>query len=179
MTSRHGTDEHRRQVTATGIDTEHLVAMGEVAVWAARAERTLALVVTALITTEAATGVTVTNGMSYSALSDLGERLVKQRPEDDQPRAMYLNLLPRMKEAMAHRNHLLHGEWNQLDEGPASVTLTRIRGSTERTYSVDQVEQVTYELASVAKRLFLLMLIIDGALEYDWFPSDAGGGDTW
>ena len=92
---------------------------------------------------------------------------------------MYLNLLPRMKEAMAHRNHLLDGEWNQLDEGPASVTLTRMRGSTERTYSVDQVEHVAYELASVAKRLFLLMLIIDGALDYDWFPSDAGGGDTW
>lgn len=52
MTARHGADEHRRQVTSTGIDTEHLVAMGEVAVWAARVERTLALVVTALITTE-------------------------------------------------------------------------------------------------------------------------------
>jgi hypothetical protein len=179
MTARHGADEHRREVTATGIDTEHLVAMGEVAVWAARVERTLAMVVTALISTEAATGATVTNGMGYSTLSDLGKRLVDQRPENDQPRAMYLNLLPRMKEAMAHRNHLLHGEWNQLDEGPASVTLTRMGGSKERTYSVEQVEQVAYELASVAKRLFLLVLIIDDVLEYDWFPSSNGAGDTW
>ena len=64
-------------------------------------------------------------------------------------------------------------------EGPASVTLTRIGGSKERTYSVEQVEQVAYELASVTKRLFLLVLIIDDVLEYDWFPSSTGAGDTW
>jgi len=179
MTARHGADEYRREVTSTGIDTEHLVAMGEVAVWAARVERTLAMVITALISTEAATGATMTNGMGYSALSDLGKRLVDQRPENDHPRAICLNLLPRMKEAMAHRNHLLHGHWNQLGEGPVSVTLTRMGGSKERTCSVEQVEQVAYELASVAKRLFLLVLIIDDVLEYDWFPSSTGAGDTW
>jgi hypothetical protein len=154
----------------TGLDASHLVAMGQVAYWAARAERTLALVVISLISTQSETGVTVTNGMSFGSLLDLGKRLSEERPNDDQARAVYRTLAPRLRSAMEQRNHLLHGEWTRPRSGlPASVRLTRASGRKERDYSVDQIEDVAYDLADVTHRLFLLVLVIDGNVDYDTF----------
>lgn len=171
MNTEHTPEDHRRHVRMTGLDSDHLIAMGEVAYWAARAERTLALVVTTFISTQSETGVTVTNGMSFGALLSLGRRLAEQRPNDERARAIFGTLAPRVQEAMEQRNHLLHGEWTRPThpDAPASVRLTRANGQKERLYSVEQIESVAYELAIVTHRLFILVLVIDSGVDYDWF----------
>lgn len=171
MNAEHTPEDHRRHVRMTGLDPRHLIAMGEVAYWAARAERTLALVVTTLISTQSETGVTVTNGMSFGALLNLGRRLAEQRPNEVRARAVFDTLAPRVQAAMEQRNHLLHGEWTRPahPDDPASVRLTRTNGQKERHYSVEQIENVAYDLARVTHRLFILVLVIDSGVDYDWF----------
>lgn len=176
MNTEHTSADHRRHVRMTGLDPAHLIAMGEVAYWAARAERTLALVVTTLISTQSETGVIVTNGMGFTPLLNLGRRLAEQRPSNDRARSIFGTLIPRVQAAMEQRNHLLHGEWTRPThpDAPASVRFTRTNGQKERLYSVDQIESVAYELALVTHRLFILVLVIDSGVDYDWFIDSAG-----
>jgi hypothetical protein len=150
----------------TGLDHEHLIAMGEVAYWAARAERTLALVVTAFISTESEVGVVVTNGMPFTRLLELGSQLAAHRPNDDQARDIYGRLTGPLKGAMDSRNHLLHSEWTKPQQGPASATLTRGKGKIEREFSVEAIRDVASELMRLADRMFILFLVIEGHVDY-------------
>jgi hypothetical protein len=165
-------------VVRTWLDDEHLVALGEVAYWSARAERTLALVVSTLISRDSESGVIATNGLGFNTLADLGTRLVAQRVEGDQVRVIYKRLASALKKAMETRNHLLHGEWTRPAEyfpnkqrggppwaGPTSVVRTRSSGPSERTFTVHAVRHVAHDLALVTTRLFALFMVIESGKE--------------
>lgn len=162
---------HRRRDRGTDIGDNHLVAIGEVAVWAARAERTLALVVSALVDAKSEAGMIVTNGMPFARLLELGTQLVSLRPVDDQVRNLFIRFSGPLRLAMGSRNHLMHSEWTMPRQGPPLATLTRARGKTEKEFPVETIERVANDLALMSNRLFVLYLVITQAVDYEeWAP---------
>lgn len=161
-------------VLRTWLDDDHLVPLGEVAYWSARAERTLALVVSLLISRETENGVIATNGLGSHSLMDLGSRFVAQRPEGDQVRVIYKRQAAAQKQAMETRNHLLHGEWIRPAEhfsakrrggtpwtGPTFEIRTRSSGPSERKFTVHAVRRVAHDLALTTTRLLALFNVIE------------------
>lgn len=163
--------EHRAGVRATGLDRDHLVAMGEVAYWSARAERTLAIVVTALVSIDdemtSEIGIVLTRGLSSTSLIDLGAKLVKLHRFEGQVREMFTRLSSELKTAMESRHHLLHGDWTTPREGPATASRIRAKGTVSRAFTVEQVEDVAFDLAVLSNQLFLLFLIVEQTIEYE------------
>lgn len=163
--------EHRARVRATSLDREHLIAMGEVAYWSARLERTLAFTVMALVSDDDREtneiGIVVTRGASFSGLLELGAKLVKLHRFEGQVRDMFTRLSADSRVAMESRNHLLHGAWTTPGKGPASASRVRAKGTVDRTLTVAQVEDVAYDLAVLAEQLFMLFLVIEGAVDYE------------
>jgi hypothetical protein len=163
--------EHRADVRATGLDRDHLVAMGEVAYWSARTERTLALVVSALVSHDDdetdEIGNVVTRGMPFMGLLELGTKLVKLHRFAGQVRSMFTALSLDLKVAMENRNHLLHGDWTTPGQGPATATRVTARKTVDRTFTVEQVEDVGYALAGLANQLFILFLVVQQMIDYD------------
>ena len=100
------TAEDLAQLRDTDLGDQQLIAMGEVAVWAARVERTLALVVASLIGGTPDTGALVTNGLPFNRLLELGSQLATRRPEGDTVRKNIERLGAPMRLAMESRNHL-------------------------------------------------------------------------
>lgn len=162
---------HRRRDRGTELSDDQLVAMGEVTVWAARAERTLALVVSALVNDNSEAGTIVTNGMQFGQLLDLGTRLIDLRPVDDQARELFTRFAQPLKTAMQNRNHLIHSEWTAPRQGPPLATLTRSRGKTEKEFPLEAIERVANDLALLSNRLYVLHLVVIGLADYDeWAP---------
>jgi hypothetical protein len=162
--------EHRAQARSTGLDQEHLVAMGEVAYWSARVERTLTLVVTALVGDDSESnevGIVVTRGLAFGRLVELGAQLVELSRFDGQVRDMFTRLSSDLKTAMQSRHHLLHGDWTTPRRGPATATLTRAKGTVHRAFTVEQVQDVAFDLAVLANRLFILFLLVEGRIDYE------------
>ena len=155
--------EARAQIT--GLDREQLVAMGEVAYWEARVERTLSLVVTALISTDDEKGVAVTRGLGFGRLLDLGAQLVDLRPKDDEARDTYTRLSGELRRVMESRNRLMHGDWTRPRQGPASASSPRAKRTEDGTFTVDQVEDVAIDLAVLSNGLFILFLVIEGRVD--------------
>ncbi|MCJ0700228.1 hypothetical protein FRIG_03610 [Frigoribacterium faeni] len=169
--------EHRADVRATGLDRDHLVAMGEVAYWSARVERTLSLVVMALVSDDDdetdEIGSVVTRGLSFTGLLELGAKLVKLQRFEGQVRDMFTRLASELKAAMESRNHLLHGDWTKPGPGPGPATASRVtaRRTVDRTFTVEQVEDVAFELAVLSNQLFMLYLVVQEMIDYkEWFP---------
>jgi len=163
--------EQRADVRATGLDRDHLVAMGEVAYWSARTERTLALVVAGLVSHDDDEtddiGLVVTRGMSITALLDLGAKLVKLQRFEGQVRDLFTALSLDLKVAMENRNHLLHGDWTTPGHGPARATRVTSKKTIDRTFTVEQVEDVAYVLAGLANQLFMLFLVVQQMIDYE------------
>lgn len=175
--------EHRADVRATGLDRDRLVAMGEVAYWSARTERTLALVVTALVSDDDdetdEIGNVVTRGMPFTGLLDLGAKLVKLHRFEGQVRDMFTALSLDLKMAMENRNHLLHGDWTKPGQGPATATRVTARKTVDRTFTVEQVEDVAYVLAVLANQLFILFLVVQQMIDYEqWTPPETSSADS-
>jgi len=158
------TAEDLAQLRDTDLGDQQLIAMGEVAVWAARVERTLAIVVASLIGGTPDAGALVTNGLPFNRLLELGSQLATRRPEGDTVRKNIERLGAPMRLAMESRNHLLHGEWVPWSEGIAKATLTRTRGTKEREFSVRAVEDVANDLTNLANELFWLHLVASGQI---------------
>ena len=74
-----------RRGRKTDLSDEQLLAMGEIAYWAARVERTLGLVVAGLVNKDYEAGQLVTNGMAFHNLLVLGTRLVSLRRQGKGP----------------------------------------------------------------------------------------------
>jgi len=169
--SRHASPEHKAKVRRTGLDEEHLVAMGEVAYWSARLERTLTFVVMALVSDDDAEtnqiGNVVTRGLSFSRLLDLGRQLVELQRFEGQVRELFKRLSSEAKTAMESRNHLLHGDWTTPRRGPATASLTRTKTTIDRVFTVEQVQDVAFDLAVLANRLFVLYLVVEGRIDYE------------
>jgi len=164
---------HRRRDRGTDISDNHLLAIGEVTVWAARAERTLALVVSALVNANSEAGMIVTNGMGFARLLELGTQLVNLRPVDGQVRDLFVRFSGPLRIAMESRNHLMHSEWTMPRQGPPIAALTRTRGRTEKEFPVEAIERVANDLALMSNRLFVLYLVIAQAMDYEeWAPPD-------
>lgn len=144
--------------------------MGEVAYWSARVERTLAFVVMALISDDDGEtdeiGIVVTRGLAFNHLVELGLRLVELPRYDGEIRDTFTRLSSASKAAMASRNHLLHGAWTRPQQGPAKASLTRAKGTVDRTFNVEQVQDVAFDLAVLADRLFVLFLMVEGRDTY-------------
>lgn len=157
----------RERNRGTDLSDDQLVAMGEIAYWAARAERTLGLVVATLIHKGSESGQIVTNGQPFASLLTLGARLVALRPEEDQIREVYTGMSSRLKAAMETRNHVLHSHWTRpRPHGPAAATLTRARGPVEREFTVEELERVADNLASLDGGFFLLNLMLHDVAEW-------------
>lgn len=163
--------EHRAQVRSTGLDQEHLVAMGEVAYWAAQVELTLTFVVMALVSDDDMEtneiGIVVTRGLSFHRLLELGGQLVQLGRYKGQVRELFTSLSGDLRAGMEDRNHLLHGNWTRPQHGPASASLSRTKGTVDRSFTVEQIEDVAFELAVLADRLFILFFVIEGQVEYE------------
>jgi len=163
--------EHKAEARRTGLDEEHLVAMGEVAYWSARVERTLTFVVMALVSVDDVEtneiGIVATRGLSFSRLVELGGQLVELHRFEGQVRELFKRLSGEVKTAMESRNHLLHGDWTKPRQGPATASLTRTKGTIDRVFTVEQVQDVAFDLAVLANRLFVLFLVIEGRVDYE------------
>ncbi|MBB1198663.1 hypothetical protein [Curtobacterium flaccumfaciens] len=163
--------EHKAKVRHTGLDEEHLVAMGEVAYWSARLERTLAFVVMALVSDDDGEtneiGIVATRGLPFARLLELGGHLVELRRFDGQVRDLFKRLSAEAKTAMESRNHLLHGDWTTPQQGPATASLTRTKRTIDREFTVEQVQDVAFDLAVLANRLFVLFLVVEGCIDYE------------
>lgn len=169
-------EDHARQrarLRGTGLSDGQLIAMGEVAYWAARAERSLSLVVATLVSKESGAGTVVTNGLAFGRLVELGVQLVRLRPAADEARDRFMSLVEPLKRAMDSRNHLLHSEWTRPREGLVSATLTRAKGPVERQYSLETIEDVASSLALLSNQLFLLYLVVEDAVGWEeWTPPE-------
>ena len=170
MTERPSPD-HKAQARRTGLDQAHLIAMGEVAYWSARVERTLTLVVSALVSGDDAhtneTGNVVTRGLPFARLLELGTQLTTLSRYDGQVRDLFGRLSTELRTAMDSRNHLLHGDWTTPRQGPATASLARSKRTVDRAFTVEQVQDVAFDLAVLANRLFVLFLVIEGRVEYE------------
>ena len=166
--------EHRADVRATGLDRDHLVAMGEVAYWSARTERTLALVVTALVSHDDdetdEIGHVVTRGVPFTGLLDLGAKLIKLRRFEGQVRDMFTGLSSECRAAMESRNHLLHGDWTKPGPGPAVASRVTTKRTVDRPFTVEQIEDVAFDLAVLSNRLFMLFLVAQKMIDYEEWP---------
>jgi hypothetical protein len=68
---------------------------------------------------------------------------------------------------MESRNHLLHGDWTTPRQGPATASLARTKRTVDRAFTVEQVQDVAFDLAVLANRLFVLFLVIEGRVAYE------------
>ena len=156
-----------RRGRKTDLSDEQLLAMGEIAYWAARVERTLGLVVAGLVNKDSEAGQLVTNGMAFQNLLVLGTRLVSLRAPEDRARVLYTKLAGPLKTAMEERHHVLHSSWTRpRPHGPVSATLTRAKGSVEREFTIEEIESVANDLAALDDRLFLLHLGVNDIVEW-------------
>jgi hypothetical protein len=163
----------------TDLSDAQLLAMGEIAHWAARAERTLGLVVANLVNKGAESAEIVINGMTLANLLDLGTRLVALRPMDDAIREIYTSMSGPFKTAMETRNHVLHSRWTRpRPHGPAKATLTRAKGAREREFTVDKIEGVADTLANIDGGFFILYLMLHNAAEWASLDLTRPGRDT-
>lgn len=162
---------HRAQARHTGLDQAHLIAMGEVAYWSARVERTLMLVVGALVSGDDAetneAGNVVTRGLPFGRLLELGTQLTALSRYDGQVRDLFTQLSAELRTAMENRNHLLHGDWTTPRRGAAVASLARTKRTVDKAFTVEQVQDVGFDLAVLANRLFVLFLVIEGRIEYE------------
>lgn len=162
--------EHRARVRQTQLDPEQLRAMGEVAVWSARVEHALSLVVMALISDDDVEtneiGIVMTRGVPFSRLLEMGAQLVKLRRYEGEVRDRFAELSTASRLAMETRNLLLHGHWTRPLEGPALTRLLRKTGSPTRAFTVTQIEDASYDLAAAAEELLVLFLTIEGRIEH-------------
>lgn len=156
----------RERNCGTDLSDDQLVAMGEISYWKARAERTMGLVVAILIHKGSESGQIVTIGLPFASLLTLGDRLIALRPKEDQIREVYTGMSSRLKAAMETRNHVLHSRWTRpRPHGPAAATLTRARGPIEREFTLEELEKVADNLASLNAGFFLLSLMLHDAAE--------------
>lgn len=149
--------------------------MGEVAYWSARAERTLAIVVTAFVSIDdeetSEIGDVLTRGLTSTSLTDLGTKLVKLHRFEGQVRETFNRLSGELKTAMDSRHHLLHGDWTTPREGPATASRARSRGTVSRAFTVEQVEDVAFDLAVLSNELFALFLVVEASVDYEEWTS--------
>lgn len=170
---------HRRRDRGTDLSDGQLIATGEVAFWATRAERTLGLVVSALVNERSEAGAIVTNGMPFGRLLDLGTQLVALRPVNDQVRDLFTRFSGPLKAAMESRNHLMHGEWTTPREGPPVATRTQGKRTSEREFPLEAIESVATDLALMSNRLYVLWFVIIKMTDYEeWAPPDFSDNGT-
>ncbi|WP_314451687.1 hypothetical protein [uncultured Microbacterium sp.] len=163
-----GSDEHWEAVH-TGLATDHLIALGQVAYWSARIDTTLPLLAAALIrasnrprTRKQAEVV----GLPFSSIFEKTSVLVAELDAADQVRVLFERDASAIKKTMEDRNHLLHAYWLRGPREPAMAQRTRRGGTTTTPFSAADVERVAVDLAHLSDRVWLISAVADGVLEY-------------
>ena len=146
------------RVSLTGLNREHLLALGEVAFWAAKVERTMAEMAVSLLTPETSGGYAVVETMQFAQIDQLIVRLLKQRQSAFGTE--YAETIKAVREAMKARNSLLHGYWDGKFNGGTPL-LDSIKNGIDRkprAVPLSEVQGAANELLIAHDQLFVLWL---------------------
>jgi len=168
----------------SGLDEEHLLALGRIAYWASRTEGILREIAEYMVRGRIGPRGDVLNtafrGAGYGELEGLVLRLVDRADDYGNPEIKYIKSgLAIAKVAMEMRNTLFHGEWVLPADGPGISHPTAVMGkrsgkepNRSQQFDMATADNVSEVVAEAAEILAGVYLLVDGSASLEELHGD-------